>query len=95
MESAPKLHQLFNQDSASIELPTAQELIKEKLTWNKWFEKEYEDLATPHCEDAESMELCKLINVEWEDLDCSVIDKYLDDKANMYFPERLTFKDFR
>ena len=41
--SAQKLHKLFNQYSAPFQSPTARELIIEKLTWWKWFEKEYQD----------------------------------------------------
>lgn len=33
--SAQKLHKLFNQDSAPFQIPTARELIIEKLTWWK------------------------------------------------------------
>lgn len=94
--SAPKLHQLFNQDAAPFEIPTARELIIQKLTWFKWFEKEYNDLCVPFSEDAESQELCNLINVDWNDLDVSVIDEFLANKQQRCLNgERLTFKDFK
>ena len=95
-QSAPKLHQLFNKDSAPFQIPTARELIIEKLTWFKWFEKEYADSCVPFSEDAESQELCKLINIDWQDLDVSVIDEYLANKQTRCLNgERLTFKDFK
>jgi len=95
-QTAPKLHQLFNKDSAPFEIPTAKELIIEKLTWSKWFEKEYEDICIPFSEDAESQELCKLANVDWQDLDVSVIDEFLENKRKRTLNgDRLTFKDFR
>lgn len=94
-ESAPKLHQLFNQD-ASFEMPTARDIILERLTWNKWFAKELKDIAPQFDEDAESQELCKLINVDWQDLDISVIDEFLANKQKRIMNgKRLTFKDFR
>lgn len=96
MKTAPKLHKLFNKNSAPVEIPTAKELIIEKLTWWKWFEKEYEDICIPFSEDAESQELCKLINVDWQDLDVSIIDEFLANKKERSWDgERLTFKDFR
>jgi hypothetical protein len=97
-DSAPKLHQLFNKDSAPFQIPTARELIIEKLTWFKWFAKEYGDteICVPFDEDSESQELCKLINVDWQDLDVSVIDEYLANKQQRCLNgERLTFKDFK
>ena len=97
-DSAPKLHQLFNQNSAPFELPTARELILEKLTWYKWFESEHEDYmnGVKFNEDKEIQELCKLINVNWNDLDVSVIDEYLADKTTRHIDGgRLTFKDFK
>ena len=94
-QTAPKLHQLFNKDAAPFELPTAKELIIEKLTWFKWFEKEY-DFCDGFSDDAEMQELCKLINVDWQDLDVSVIDEYLANKQQRCLNgERLTFKDFK
>lgn len=51
---APKFHQLFNQNSPPFQIPTAKELILEKLIWFKWFEKEYNDLCVPFSEDDES-----------------------------------------
>lgn len=93
-QSAPQLHQLFNQDSAPFEIPTARELIIEKLTWWKWFAKEYDFCDVS--DDAESQELCKLINVDWQDLDVSIIDEFLANKQERCINgERLTFKDFR
>ena len=95
-QSAPKLHKLFNQDLLPFEIPTAREIIIEKLTWWKWFEKEYNDLCVPFSEDAESQELCNLINVDWQDLDVSVIDEYLANKQTRCLNGgRLTFKDFK
>lgn len=95
-DSAPKLHQLFNKNSAPFEIPTARELIIEKLTWYKWFEKEYHEDVMPFSEDKESQELCKLINIDWNDLDVTVIDEYLDNKQTRILNgERLTFKDFK
>lgn len=94
--SAQKLHKLFNQDSAPFQIPTARELIIEKLTWWKWFEKEYQDLCIPFSEDAESKELCKLINIDWQDLDVSIIDEFLNHKQEQCLNGgRLTFKDFK
>lgn len=98
MDSAPKLHKLFDKDSAPFQIPTARELILEKLTWNKWFAKEFadSDICVPFGKDKESQELCKLINVDWNDLDISVIDEFLDNKATRCFNgDRLTFKDFK
>lgn len=96
IESAPKLQRLYDNDSAPFEIPTARELIIEKLTWNKWFAKEYADLSIPFSEDFESQELCKLINVDWQDLDVSVIDEFLANKQDRCLNNnRLTFKDFR
>ena len=95
-DSAPLLHKLYDNDSAPFEIPTARELIIEKLTWWKWFEKEYNDLCVPFSEDAESQELCNLINVDWQDLDVSVIDEYLANKQTRCLNGgRLTFKDFK
>ena len=94
MDSAPKLHKLFNKDSAPFELPSARDIILERLTWNKWFTIELKDICVPFSEDAESQELCRLINVDWEDLDVSVIDKYLEDKKTKCV-HPLTFRDFR
>ena len=94
-DSAPKLQRLYN-DSTPFQIPTARELIIEKLTWFKWFEKEYQDLCVPFSEDAESQELCKLINIDWQDLDVSVIDEFLDHKHERCLNgEMLTFKDFK
>ncbi len=94
-QSAPKLQKLFNKDAAQIQIPTARELIIEKLTWWKWFEKEYQDLCA-FSEDAESQELCKLINIDWQDLDVSVIDEFLANKQERCLNgEMLTFKDFK
>ena len=96
IQTAPTLHKLFNKKSAPFEIPTAKELIIEKLTWFKWFEKEYEDICIPFSEDAECQELCKLINVDWQDLDISVIDEFLDNKQKRIANgDRLTFIDFR
>ena len=93
-DSAPKLHKLFN-NSSPVEIPTARDIILERLTWNKWFAKEF-DFCSGFDEDAESQELCKLINVDWNDLDISVIDEYLANKQTRILNgERLTFKDFR
>ena len=94
MDSAPELHKLFNQDSAPFKLPTPRELIKEKLTWRKWFEKELKDMITPHDEDDETLELCELIGISWNDLDISVIDTYMEDKKTKGVSRTLTFKDF-
>jgi len=95
-DSAPKLHKLFNQNSAPFEIPTARQLIIEKLTWYKWFEKEYQDLCYPFSQDKECQELCKLINIDWQDLDVSVIDEFLNNKTTRCLNgERLTFKDFK
>ena len=80
MDSAPKLHQLFNQDSAPFKIPTARELILEQLQFNKWCSIEYADLYSGIDEDAEMQELCKLINVDWQDIDATVIDARLNDK---------------
>ena len=94
-DSAPKLHQLFNNNS-QVEIPSAYDIILERLTWNKWFTIELKDLCVPFSEDKESQELCKLINVDWNDLDVSVIDEYLANKQTRIINgERLTFKDFR
>lgn len=96
IDSAPKLHQLFNKDSAPFEMPTARDIILERLTWNKWFSIELKDIAPTFDEDAESQELCKLINVDWQDLDVSVIDEFLANKQSRVMQsKRLTFKDFR
>lgn len=97
-QSAPKLHQLFNNDSAPFQIPTARELIIEKLTWYKWFEKEHADFlnGAKISEDKESQELCKLINIDFEDLDISVIDEYLDNKQERCVAGKiLSFKDFK
>lgn len=97
-QSAPKLHHLFNNDSAPFQIPTARELIIEKLTWYKWFEKEHADFLKGYKfnEDKESQELCKLINVDWQDLDVSVIDEYLDNKQERCVTGNiLSFKDFK
>ena len=96
-DSAPKLHQLFNKNSAPFEIPTARELILEKVTWNRWFIKEYgKDFGVTFDEDAESQELCKLINVDWNDLDVSIIDEFLDNKASRTLNGNiLSFKDFK
>ena len=81
--SAPELHQLFNQDSAPFKIPTARELILEDLQFNKWCSIEYADLCGDIGDSAEIQELCSLINVDWQDIDASVIDaKYLDKKKN-------------
>lgn len=91
-----KTSRLYDKDSTPFEIPTARELIIERLTRNKWFEKEYTDLSVPFSEDFESQELCKLINVDWQDLDVSVIDEFLANKQDRcIIGERLTFKDFR
>lgn len=87
---------MYDKDSTPFEIPTARELIIERLTRNKWFEKEYTDLSVPFSEDFESQELCKLINVDWQDLDVSVIDEFLANKQDRCITgEILTFKDFR
>ena len=91
-DSAPKLHQLFNKNNAPFEIPTARELILEKVTWYKWFSIEYSDICGGI--DAESQELCNLINVDWNDLDVSVIDKYMEDKQTKC-TNPLSFVDFR
>lgn len=94
-DSAPKLQRLYNKD-APVTIPTARELIIEKLTWFKWFEKEYQDLCVPFSEDSENQELCKLINVDWQDLDVSVIDEFLANKQQRCLNgEMLSFKDFK
>ena len=94
-DSAPKLHQIFNKNSAPFQIPTARELIIEKLTWYKWFAKEY-DFCGGFDEDKESQELCKLINVDWNDLDVSVIDEFLANKQTRCINGgRLTFNDFK
>ena len=95
-DSAPKLHKLFN-NNAPFRIPTARELILEKLTWFKWFDKEYsKDMVVGFDEDAEMQELCKLINVDWQDLDVSVIDDFLANKQQRCLNgEMLTFKDFK
>lgn len=98
LDSLPTLHRLFNKDSAPFEIPTPRELIIQRLTWFKWFEKEFadSDLCVPFNEDKESQELCKLINVDWQDLDISVIDEFLANKQERCLNgERLTFKDFK
>jgi len=95
-QSAPTLQKLFNQDSAQFQIPTARELIIEKLTWYKWFEKEYQDLCIPFSEDKECQELCNLINIDWQDLDVSIIDEFLNHKQERCLNGgRLTFKDFK
>lgn len=97
-DSAPLLHKLYDNDSAPFEIPTARELIIEKLTWFKWFEIEHEDFlhGVKFSEDAESQELCKLANVDWQDLDVSVIDEYFANKSERRLNGGiLTFKDFR
>lgn len=94
--SAPELHKLFNKYSASFEIPTARELIIKQLTWWKWIEKYYTSMATPFSEDAESQELCNLINIDWDDLDETIIDKHLEYKRqNNIVGKPLTFKDFK
>ena len=95
-DSAPKLHQLFNKNSAPFEIPSAYDIILEKLTWFKWFEKEYKEDVVPFSEDKELQELCNLINIDWQDLDVSIIDDFLANKQQRCFDgEMLTFKDFR
>ena len=93
--SAPKLHKLFN-NSQCVEIPTARDIILEHLTWRKWFKIELKDLELSFDDDAECQELCKLINIDWQDLDISVIDEYLANKQTRILNgERLTFKDFK
>lgn len=79
MDSAPKLHCLFNQNSAPFKIPTARELILEDLQFYKWYALEYETFADIG-DGSEIQELCKLINVDWQDIDASVIDERLNDK---------------
>ena len=92
-DSAPKLHKLFN-NNAPFEIPTAREKKKKKVTWYKWFSIEHADIVGGI--DAESQELCDLINVDWNDLDVSVIDEFLNHKQERCMNgDRLTFKDFK
>lgn len=96
IESTRTLHNLYDKNSAPFKIPSAYDLILEKLTWSKWFAKEYDRLAVPIDEDIEMQEYCKLINVDWQDLDVSVIDDFLANKQKRYIDgERLTFKDFK
>lgn len=77
-ESAHKLHKLFDKNSAPFKIPTARELILESLQFDKWCSIEYAELCGDIGDSAEIQELCKLINVDWQDIDASVIDaKYL------------------
>lgn len=95
-DSAPKLHKLYDKNSAPFEIPTARDIIIQRLTWDKWFAKEFEDIAPQYDEYAEFQELCKLANVDWNDLDISIIDEFLANKKQRILQgERLTFKDFR
>ena len=59
IESTRMLHKLYDKDSAPFDIPSAYDLILEKLTWWKWFEKEYDRLAVPFDEDSEIQEYCK------------------------------------
>ncbi len=53
-------------------------------------------MCVPFSEDKESQELCKLANVDWQDLDVSVIDEYMANKQTRVLKgERLIFKDFK
>ena len=99
-DSTPKLHKLFNQDSAPFPLPTAKELIIEKLTWFKWFDTKYPDISISFTEDEESQELCNLIGIDWDDLDISIIDKHFAKKQESFHNQqvmdrKLHFKDFK
>ena len=96
IESARTLHKLYDKDSSPFDIPSAYDLILEKLTWCKWFEKEYDRIAVPFDEDETMQEYCKLINVDWQDIDVSVIDDYLANKQQRHLQgNRLTFKDYK
>ena len=67
-DSAPLLHKLYNK-SAKIEIPTAQELMMERIQLDKWFLYEFEN----GCEDDppfddEILEYCELLGIKYEDV---------------------------
>lgn len=74
-DSAHKLHQLFNNNNAPFRIPTARELILEDLQYYKWCSIEYADLCGGFGDSAEIQELCRLINVDWQDIDATAIDR--------------------
>lgn len=83
-DSAPKLHQLFNNNNAPFRIPTARELILEDLQFNKWCSIEYAEICGDIGDSAEIQELCRLINVDWQDIDATAIDeKYFGKQRNV------------
>ena len=80
VDSAPKLQSLFNKNASPIKIPTARELILERLQFYKWSALEYEMFAGID-EDVELQELMKAINIDWNDIDASVVDEVWKNKT--------------
>lgn len=80
LDSAPTLHRLFDKDSAPIKIPSAYDLILERLQFYKWSALEYE-LFCDIENDVELQELMKAINIDWNDIDTSVVDEVWKNKT--------------
>lgn len=66
-DSAPMLHKLYNK-SAQIEIPTAKELILERIQLDKWFSKEFYDVFEDDTPSDETLEYCELLGINYEDV---------------------------
>ena len=73
-DSAQSLHRFYNKNASPVRIPTASELILERLQFAKWCSIEY-DFCGGIDEDVELQELCQAINIDWNDIDASVIDE--------------------
>lgn len=67
-DSAPMLHKLYDK-SAQIEIPTAKELMMERIQLDKWFFNELKDLDEFDGKPLDStLEYCELLGIKYEDV---------------------------
>lgn len=67
METARKLHQLYS--SEHIDVPTADEIVLRHIKIGKGFNEFLKDFIDKESADADVMELCMLIDVDFEDIE--------------------------
>ena len=67
METAKPLHQLYA--SEQVDVPTVEDVILKQIKISKGFNEFLKDLIDKESADADVMELCMLIGVDFEDIE--------------------------
>ena len=67
IETARTLHKLYN--TSTCDVPSAEQIAMKCLRLEKYFRNEFKDVVEFNPNDNETMELCMLLDVDFEDVE--------------------------